>query len=138
MYNLKRFALILCFALGANAQTFNVLGGIVNIKGAPFTIELPNSSTGTTTNKLAKAVVTGGVLQAQIITTSAADVTSALGCVISGGGTSGTAVIMIAGTGSCYFDSATTAGHIAIPSTTSAGALHDTGSASTPARSWPP
>ncbi len=104
-----------------------------SIKANPFIIELPNSSTGTTNNKLAKIVNTAGVLQAEIISTSAADQASALGCVISGGGTSGTALIMIAGTGSCYFDAATTAGHIAVPSSTSAGALHDTGSASTPA-----
>lgn len=108
------------------------VAGRVNIKGNPFTIELPNSSTGTTNNKLAKAVVNGGVLQAQIVTTSSADQAAVLGCVISGGGTSGTAVIMIAGTGSCYFDGATTAGHIAVPSSTSAGALHDTGSTSSP------
>ncbi len=105
----------------------------LDIKAQPFTIELPNSSTGTTTNKLAKVVNTAGVLQAQIITTSAADQAAALGCVISGGGTTGTAIIMIAGTGSCYFDGATTAGHIAVPSATSAGALTDTGSASMPA-----
>lgn len=108
------------------------VGGQFSIKANPFIIELPNSSTGTTNNKLAKVVNTAGVLQAQIITTSTADQGAALGCVISGGGTTGTALIMIAGTGSCYFDSATTAGHIAIPSSTSAGALHDTGSSSSP------
>ncbi len=110
-----------------------VVGAPLSIKANPFIIELPNSSTGTTNNKLAKVVNTGGVLQAQIITTSAADQAAAIGCVISGGGASGAALIMIAGTGSCYFDAATTAGHIAVPSSTSAGALHDTGSSSTPA-----
>ncbi len=124
-------------ALGDSLVTDNgtlvSVGGQLSIKANPFIIELPNSSTGTTNNKLAKVVNTAGVLQAQIITTSAADVASAIGCVISGGGTSGTALIMVSGTGSCYFDSATTAGHIAIPSVTSAGALHDTASASTPA-----
>ncbi len=104
----------------------------MNIKAQPFVIELPNSSTGTTNNKLAKAVTVGGVLQAQIITTSAADQASAIGSVISGGGTTGTALIMIVGTGSSYFDAATTAGHVAVPSSTSAGALHDTGSTSSP------
>lgn len=108
------------------------IGARLNLKANPFMISLPNSSTGTTNNKLAKAVVNAGVVQAQIITTSATDRTAVLGCVISGGGTTGTALIMIAGTGSCYFDSATTAGNIAVPSSTSAGALHDTGSASTP------
>ncbi len=123
-------------ALGDSLVTDNgtvvSVGGQFSIKANPFIIELPNSSTGTTNNKLAKAVVNGGVVQAQIITTSSADQASVLGCVISGGGTSGTALIMIAGTGSCYFDSATTAGHIGVPSSTSAGALHDTGSASAP------
>lgn len=132
MSTLRLLLLLLPISLFGQS-TFTIINGIVNIKSAPFTIELPNSSTGTTTNKLAKAVVVGGVLQAQIITTSAADQASALGCVVSGGGTSGTAIIMIAGTGSCYFDAATTAGHIAIPSSTSAGALHDTGSSSSPA-----
>ncbi len=107
--------------------------GGADIKAAPFIIELPNSSTGTTNNKLAKLVNTAGVLQAQTITTSAADQAAAIGCVVSGGGTSGTALIMIAGTGSCYFDAATTAGHIAVASSTSAGALHDSGSSSSPA-----
>ncbi len=124
-------------ALGDSLVTDNgtvvSVGAQFSIKANPFIIELPNSSTGTTNNKLAKVVNTAGVLQAQIITTSAADQAAALGCVISGGGTSGTALIMIAGTGSCYFDGATTAGHIAVPSATSAGALSDSGSASTPA-----
>lgn len=124
-------------ALGDSLVTDNgtvvSVGGQLSIKGNPLIMEVPNSSTGTTTNKLAKIVNTGGVLQAQIITTSAADQTSVIGVVISGAGTTGTALIMIAGTGSAYFDGATTAGHIAIPSATSAGALHDTGSASSPA-----
>jgi len=108
------------------------VGAQFSIKANPFIIELPNSSTGTTNNKLAKIVNSSGTLKAEIISTSAADQASAIGCVISGGGTTGTALIMVAGTGSCYFDGAVTAGHIAIPSATSAGALHDTGSSSTP------
>ncbi len=105
----------------------------LNLAAQPFTISLPNSATGTTLNKLAKAVTVGGVLKAQIITTSAADQAAVLGCVISGAGTSGSALIVIVGTASCYFDAATTAGHIAVPSSTSAGALHDSGSTSSPA-----
>ncbi len=105
----------------------------INLAANPFTISLPNSATGTTLNKLAKAVVNGGVLQAQIITTSAADQAAVIGCVISGAGTSGSALIVVVGTASCYFDAATTAGHIAVPSSTSAGALHDSGSTSSPA-----
>ncbi len=103
-----------------------------NLAAQPFTISLPNSSTGTTVNKLAKAVTVAGVLQAQIITTSAADQAAVIGCVVSGAGTSGSALIVVVGTASCYFDAATTAGHIAVPSSTSAGALHDTGSTSSP------
>ncbi len=105
----------------------------INLAANPFTISLPNSATGTTLNKLAKAVTVGGVLQAQIITTSAADQAAVIGCVISGAGTSGSALIVVVGTASCYFDAATTAGHIAVPSSTSAGALHDSGSTSSPA-----
>ncbi len=107
-------------------------GGRFSIKANPFILELPNSATGTTNNKLAKVVNTAGVLQAEIITTSSTDQVAALGCVISGGGTTGTALIMVFGTGSCFFDAATTAGHIAVPSSTSAGALHDSGSSSSP------
>ncbi len=130
--------LSICFLLAVSLFAQTKTGGLdatarFNLGAVPFTVSLPNSSTGTTNNKLAKVVNTAGVLQAQIITTSSADQAAVIGCVISGGGTSGTALIMIAGTGSCYFDGATTAGHIAVPSSTSAGALHDTGSASTPA-----
>ncbi len=99
----------------------------LNLAGQPFTFSLPNSATGTTLNKLAKTVVNGGVLQAQILTTSAADQNASIGCVIGGAGTTGNAIIIIAGTGSCYFDGATTAGNLAVPSSTSAGALHDAG-----------
>jgi len=109
------------------------VAGQFSIKGNPFIIELPNSSTGTANGLLAKLVNTAGVLQVQTITTSAADQAAAIGCVISGGGNTGSALIMIAGTGSCKFDGATTASHIAIPSATSAGALHDTGATSSPA-----
>jgi hypothetical protein len=113
---------------GTNAY----VAGPLDIKAQPFVIELPNSATGTTLNKLAKAVIVGGVVQAQIITTSTADQAAALGCVIAGAGTTGNALIMIAGTGSCFFDGATTAGDLAVPSATSGGALHDTGAATTP------
>ena len=70
----KSIALVLLSVCLASAQTN--YGGAdmtsrLNIAAQPFTISLPNSSTGTSANKLAKAVVTAGVLQAQIITTSA-------------------------------------------------------------------
>src|SRR5207244_485387 len=127
--------LLALFALAVSLHGQAVTGGLnvkdrLNIGSTPLTISLPNSSTGTTNNKLAKAVVSGGVLQAQIITTSAADQQATVGCVISGGGTTGSALIVVLGTGSCYFDGAVTAGHTAIPSSTSAGALHDSGSTS--------
>ena len=134
MFHLRRLALFFALVFGCWGQTgaFNILNGVVNIYDRPFTITLPNSATGTTDNKLAKTVVNGGVLQAQIITTSAADQIAALGCVISGGGNTGTATILVYGTGSCHFDGATTANNVAVPSSTSAGALHDTGSSATP------
>ncbi len=97
-------------------------------KGA--VIEVPNSATGTTANRLAKFVVNGGVVQAQVLTTSAADQSAAAGVVISGAGASGNARILIVGTGTAAYDGATTAGHVVVPSSTIAGALHDTGSTS--------
>lgn len=117
-------ALAQVIAPGLNAT------GRLNLKAQPLTIELPNSSTGTVLNKLAKTVTSGGVLQAQIVTTSAADQQAVEGCVIAGAGTTGNAIILVFGTGPCYFDGATTAGHTAVPSSTSAGALHDSGSTS--------
>ncbi len=132
---MKLLCALLALSLSAFGQATS--GGLnltdrLNIGAVPFTISLPNSSTGTTVNKLAKAVTVGGVLQAQIITTSAADQAAVIGCVVSGAGTSGSALIVVVGTASCYFDAATTAGHIAVPSSTSAGALHDSGSTSSP------
>ncbi len=133
---MKLFSLALILTVSAFGQV--VTGGSdatgrMNLGAQPFTVSLPNSATGTTLNKLAKAVVAGGVLQAQIITTSAADQAAVIGCVVSGAGVTGSALIVVVGTASCYFDAATTAGHIAVPSSTSAGALHDSGSSSSPA-----
>jgi len=96
-------------------------------------VELPNSATGTTANRLAKRVVNGGVVQAQVLTTSAADQAAAFGCTVSGAGASGNAVILVLGVANCVWDGATTAGHAGVPSSTIAGALHDTGSDSAPA-----
>lgn len=107
--------------------------GGFNLSSNALELSVLNSPTGTTNGYLAKVIDTSGVLNAVTITTSAADQASALGPVSSGGGTSGNARIVIAGTSPVYFDGPTTAGHIAVPSSTIAGAMHDTGSTSMPA-----
>ena len=81
------------------------------------------SSVGTTLNKLAK--LTGAPSTALITATT--DVAGALGVVIGGAGTTGSAQIAITGQASCVFDGATTAGHYVINSATVAGDCSDAG-----------
>lgn len=91
---------------------------------SPVTITLANaSSTGTTTNKLAKVNTDG---TAVILGTS--DTTGGIGPVISGAGTTGSAVIQVIGSASCVFDGGTTAGDFVTGSVTTAGDCHDAGS----------
>lgn len=92
---------------------------------SPVTITLANaSSTGTTTNKLAKINTDG---TAVILGTS--DTTGGIGPVVSGAGTTGSAVIQVIGLASCVFDGGTTAGDFVTGSGTTAGDCHDAGSA---------
>jgi hypothetical protein len=86
--------------------------------------EIANESgTGTTVNKL--AFLTGAPSTAKIQPT--ASQVGALGIVIGGAGTTGTAQIAITGQASCVFDGATTAGHYVTSSTGTAGDCHDAG-----------
>lgn len=92
---------------------------------SPVTITLANaSSTGTTANKLAKVNTDG---TAVILGTG--DTTGGIGPVISGAGTTGSAVIQVIGSASCVFDGGTTAGDFVTGSVTTAGDCHDAGSA---------
>ena len=84
-----------------------------------------SSSTGTTTNRLAK--LTGAPSTALITATS--DTENAVGVCTSGCGTTGNATIAILGQVNCDFDGATTAGNFVTISSTTAGKCHDAGSA---------
>jgi len=91
--------------------------------GTTATITIANdASTGTTLNKLAK--LTGAPSTA--IIAGASDTGGVVGVVTAGAGTTGNATIQIAGTVSCVFDGATTAGHYVQISGT-AGDCHDSG-----------
>src|SRR4029450_10692047 len=70
------------------------------------------------------AKLTGAPSKAIIVGTSD---TTALGIVVGGAGTSGSAQIAREGIASCVFDGATTAGNYVQISTTSAGSCHDAG-----------
>ena len=84
--------------------------------------------TGTTTNYLAK--LTGAPSTAIVAGTS--DTSGIVGLVVSGAGTTGSALIARSGSASCAFDGSTTAGDYVIVSTTAAGKCHDTGAATYP------
>jgi hypothetical protein len=80
-------------------------------------------STGTSANRLAK--LTGAPSAA--ILTSATDTTGALGVVVSGAGSTGTAEIATAGQAQCAFDGPAIAGDYVIISNSVAGDCHDAG-----------
>lgn len=81
------------------------------------------ASTGTTLFKLAK--LTGSPSTA--IVTTAGDAFGAVGIVVNGAGTSGSATVQYNGTASCVFDGATAANHYVTISATVAGDCHDAG-----------
>src|SRR5439155_466034 len=74
-------------------------------------------------NKLAK--LTGAPSTALITATT--DIAGAVGIVVDGAGTSGSAQIARIGTARCIFDGATTAGHYVQISSTTEGDCHDAG-----------
>lgn len=87
---------------------------------------VPNASaTGTLLNKVAK--LTGSPSAA--VVTSVTDTGGALGIVVAGAGTTGSAQIALAGQANCIFDGATTAGHYIQISAKTAGDCHDAGNA---------
>jgi hypothetical protein len=90
------------------------------------TFEICNdSTTGTSLNFLAKLNGANPSCAVKLATT---DVSSAMGVVSGGSGTSGNAVIAYRGYASCSFDGATSAGDYVQISSTNAGDCHDTGS----------
>ncbi|MCU1270949.1 MAG: putative autotransporter protein [Acidobacteriaceae bacterium] len=91
------------------------------------TFEICNdSTTGTSLNFLAKLNGANPSCAVKLATT---DVSSAMGVVSGGLGTSGNAVIAYRGYASCSFDGPTTAGDYVQISSTNAGDCHDSGSA---------
>lgn len=109
-------------AAGAATCTSFAQGG--GSTASPLAIVLPNSgSTGTTTNKLAKINTDGTV-----VITATTDTVGAIGPVLSGAGTTGSATILLIGSASCVFDNATTAGDYVTISSSTAGDCHDAGS----------
>jgi len=97
---------------------------IVASSPAAPTITVANAgTTGTTSNTLTK--LTGAPSTAVIATTT--DTKGVVGIVTSGAGTSGNAVIQIAGTVNCVFDGSTTADDYVQISSTTGGDCHDSG-----------
>jgi hypothetical protein len=91
---------------------------------APVGIVLPNAgTTGTTANKLAK-IKTDGTL----VITATTDTVGAIGPVIAGAGTTGSATVLLVGQANCVFDGATTAGDYVGISPSVAGDCTDLGS----------
>jgi len=83
-----------------------------------------DTSGGTTVNKLAK--LAGAPSKA--VKTGTSDTGGAVGIVIAGAGTSGTATIQLFGLVNCVFDGATTADDYVQISSTTAGDCHDSAS----------
>jgi hypothetical protein len=100
------------------------LGGNLGLGANAETQTVANAGTTGTTNALL-AKLTGAPSTAVITATS--DIAGALGVVVSGGGTSGSAVIAIQGEVACTADNATTAGDYVVIGTTTAGRCKDGG-----------
>lgn len=101
------------------------LGGNLGLGANAETITVSNAGTTGTTNALL-AKLTGAPSTAVITATS--DISGAVGVVVSGGGTSGSAIIAIEGEVACTADNATTAGDYAVIGTGTAGRCRDGGS----------
>jgi hypothetical protein len=112
-------------ASSGNVAMVDIFGPevIASSPAAP-TITVANaSSTGTTTSTLTK--LTGAPSTAVIAATT--DTKGIVGIVTSGAGTTGNAVIQIAGTVNCVFDGTTTADDYVQISSTTSGDCHDSG-----------
>jgi len=98
----------------------------------PFPVQ-NDTTTGTTLFYMADLTSAGNAINS--LTSSTA---GAIGIVVNGAGTKGSACVAYVGPVSLYMDNTSTAGHCVIRSTTTAGEGHDTGSACTapPAGDW--
>jgi len=96
----------------------------VDVQSKAILSEIANAGvTGTAVNKLASLT---GAPSAAVITT-AASTSGAVGIVVGGAGTTGSAQIAVSGQASCVFDGATTAGHYVQISATVNGDCTDAG-----------
>jgi len=106
-----------------NDQANTYSAGPQSLGSQALSDQLANATvTGTTLNKLAK--MNG---QGSVVITAISDTSGALGVVVAGAGTSGSADVAQVGQASCVFDGATTAGDFATISSTTAGDCHDFG-----------
>jgi hypothetical protein len=111
--------------LSLDTNTITNSSGVF-IVGSSF--DWPNAgSTGTTLGKLAKFT---GTPSTAVITSHTTDSTKsvAVGVVVAGAGTSGSAEVLNVGIANCAFDGATTAGHAAQVSSATDGDCTDSGS----------
>jgi hypothetical protein len=100
--------------------------------GSAMVLSVPNEgTTGTSLNLLAK--LTGNPSTA--IKAGTGDTAIPVLIVVSGNGTTGSALLASAGIANCTFDGATTANHFVLASTTTAGDCHDAG-ATAPTSGW--
>src|SRR5206468_12455768 len=112
------------FSLAASCSQAQTFSGGIDLAASALALEVTNdTTTGTTVNKLAK--LSGAPSKA--IITATTDTAGAIGIVVGGAGTSGSAQIARIGTASCVFDGATTAGDYVTISSTTAGDCHDAG-----------
>jgi hypothetical protein len=110
--------------IGANAFLTGSANYLSCENSNAITVEETNaSSTGTTTNYLAKINSSG-----QAVVTATSDTQGAVGVVVAGAGTSGVSDIAQIGSAQCYFDGTATTGDYVQISSTTAGQCHDAGS----------
>lgn len=106
--------------VGANTATAGTLGSFVS---KDFRLKIPNAGTvGTTVKLLAKLDASGNAL-----ITATSDVTGALGCVVAGAGTTGSAYIVTLGEAICTADNSITIGDYVGIGTTTAGRIKSLG-----------
>ncbi len=113
-----------CTKFAANGIDLVDAGAVCGGGGGATTLTIANAgTTGTTLNTLTK--LTGAPSTAVITATT--DTAGAVGITTAGAGTTGSATITYAGSASCVFDGATTAGDYVQISATTAGDCHDVG-----------
>ena len=113
-------------ATGLNSNSLSratTLQNPVNVAGAPAITQFYTNDTSTGTANLLIAKLNGSN---QVVKAGTTD-TEAVGIVFSGGGTTGSAQVAIAGNAVCTFENMSTAGHYVQIGTTVAGTCHDAG-----------